>query len=110
VNYTWHILNLGLRDQMNQEGALLEDAIVFVHWKKVAEDADGICASYVGKTDLQADQISSDSFIDLSAVTKEVVVSWVENNIAGSKADSINDILASKIEKSKIKSYKPNWN
>lgn len=109
MNYTWYILNLGLKDQMNQEGVVLEDAIVYVHWKKVAEDSDGNFASYVGKTELLAEEISSDSFINLNAVTKENVVSWIENSMSVNKVNSIDNILAKKIEKSKIKSYRPNW-
>lgn len=109
MNYTWQILSLGLKDQINQEGNLLEDAIVYVHWKKIGEDSDGNKASYLGKTELSAVNVSSESFINLNTVSKEDVISWIENSLSPSQKNNIEKILLSKIEKSKLKKYTPSW-
>jgi hypothetical protein len=109
VNYTWHISKLGLKDQINQEGQLLEDAIVYVHWKKIAEDTNGTKVSYVGETELSASNVSSDSFINLNLVSKEDVISWVENSLSKRDKENIEKILLKKIEKSKLRKYTPSW-
>jgi hypothetical protein len=109
VDYTWHIVKLGLKDQINKEGEFLQDAIVHVQWKKILEDADGIKVSYVGETELSAENISSASFINLNLISKEDVISWIENGMPQSKKDNIEKILLKKIEKSKLKKYTPSW-
>lgn len=109
MNYTWQILNLGLKDQINQEGKLLEDAIVYIRWKKIAEDADGTKVSYVGQTELSAANVSSASFINLNTVSKEDVVSWIEASLIKREKANIEKILLKKIEKSKLKTYTPSW-
>lgn len=109
MNYTWQILKLGLIDQINQEGELLQDAIVHVHWKKIAQDADGNKSSYVGKTELSAANVSSASFINLSLVAKEDVIEWVENTLSETEKTNINNILAKKIERNKIRTFTPSW-
>lgn len=109
MNYTWQILNLGLKDQINQEGELLEDAIVYIRWKKIAEDADGTKVSYVSQTELSAAGVSSASFINLSLVSKEDVIDWIENSLTKKEKSNIEKILIKKIEKSKLRKYTPSW-
>lgn len=109
MNYTWQILSLGLKDQINQDGELLQDAIVFVHWKKIAEDANGSRVSYLGKTELSAANVSAESFINLNTVSKEDVIDWIENSLTASQRSSIENILLKKIEKSKLRKYTPSW-
>ena len=108
MNYTWQISKLGLKDQINQEGELLEDSIVYVHWKKMAQE-DGIKVSYVGETYLSADNISASSFINLSLVAKEDVVQWIENSLTQREKEVIEKVLEKKIEKSKLRKYTPSW-
>lgn len=109
MNYTWQIVNLGLKDQINQEGVLLEDAIVYVRWKKIAEDADGTRATYLGQTELSAANVSSASFINLNVIAKEDVIDWIENSLSQREKTNIEKILLNKIEKSKLRKYTPTW-
>ena len=109
MNYTWQIFNLGLKDQMNSEGQLLEDAVVSVQWKKIATADDGAVATYVGQTDLSASDVAISDFTPLSSVTKEQVVGWVENAIPSGEMAAIDQILENKINKSRIRTHTPNW-
>ena len=109
MNYTWQIINLGLKDQINQEGELLEDAIVYVRWKKIAEDADGTKVSYLGQTELSAANVPSTSFINLSLVAKEDVIDWIENSLTQREKTNIENILLKKIEKNNLRKYTPSW-
>lgn len=102
-------MKLGLKDQMNSEGQLLEDAIVYVHWKKIAQDADGNKATYVGETELSAADVSSASFINLNVVSKDDVIEWIEGSMPKSQKDNIDKTLLKKIEKNKLKKFTPSW-
>ena len=107
MNYTWQIARLGLKDEMNHEGQLLQDAIVHVVWKKTGYDADGTKASYVGETEFSAAQDSSADFINLSLIAKEDVVGWIENSLSKRDKDNMDKIIQKKIEKSKLRFTTP---
>ena len=102
-------MKLGLKDQINNEGALLTDAIVHVHWKKIGEDSEGNVVSYVSQTDLSAEKVSADSFINLNLISKEDVIEWIENSMTQKEKDNIEKILLKKIEKSKLRKIVPSW-
>lgn len=102
-------MRLGLKDQTNQEGQVLQDAIVFVEWRKVAVDTDGSKASYLGKTQFSAYEVSAGDFIDLNLISKEDVVGWIENSLTQREKNNINTILNKKIEKNKLRMVTPSW-
>jgi hypothetical protein len=109
VNYTWRIVKLGLSDELNHEGNLLENAIVNVQWKRIAEDTDGTTASYVGKTDIDAKSTNLADFVALNDVTSEQVISWIEEELSEFELQRINDQLNKKIERSRLRKITPNW-
>lgn len=109
MNYNWRIIKLCLNDQLNQDEILLENAVVQVQWKLIAEDTDGVRASYVGTTALNASLVSAEQFISLGSVTSAQVISWVQAAVAGTEQDRINKQLDAKIERNRLRRIKPNW-
>jgi len=109
VNYSWHITKLGLTDKLNRDDVLLENAIVRVQWKRLAEDADGITASYLGSTDLDPSNISAVDFTALNNVTKDMVVNWIEKDLTDKGIDKVNTKLDAKIARNRLNTIKPNW-
>jgi|TARA_B110000967_G_scaffold164262_1_gene171508 hypothetical protein len=109
VNYTWQITKLGLRDELNADNVLLENAIVNVKWKRVAVDENGTEASYLGNTDLVVREITAADFIALNEVTSVQVISWLEEAIEASDITRINAQLQSKIDKRSTRDVTPSW-
>lgn len=109
MNYNWRVIKLGLSDQLNQDEVLLENAVVQVQWKLIAEDTDGVRASYVGTTNLNASTVSADQFVSLSDVTSAQVISWIQNALAGTEQDRINKQLEARIERKRLREIRPNW-
>ena len=109
MNYTWRITKLGLRDELNGDDALLENAIVRVQWKRIAEDTDGTTATYLGHTDLDASTISAANFTALNDVTKDQVITWVEASLNAGQMQRIHKQLDTKIERNRIRTIKPSW-
>lgn len=109
MNYNWRIVKLGLNDQLNQDGVLLENAIVQVQWKLTAEDTDGTKASYLASTTLDATNISAEDFVAVNSVSSEQVIGWVQSNLSSTEMDRINKQLDVKVERNRVRKIKPNW-
>jgi hypothetical protein len=109
MNYQWRIVRLGLSDELNSDGVILENVIVNVRWKRIAIDEDGNTSSHLGSTDLSAKEVSSEAFISLDAITEATVLSWVQNSLPANKINIIEKNLQKKIEAKKVKVRKPNW-
>lgn len=109
MKYIWQIVRLGLQDELNQEGALLENSIVRVKWKKIAEDTDGVRASYVGETKLSAANVAQSDFIAVNEVAQADVVKWVQDSINTKEMARIDKLLSDKIERNRVREIKPNW-
>lgn len=109
MNYSWRIIKLGLNDQLNQDGVLLENTIVQVKWKLIAEDTDGSKASYVGNTALSANLVPTDKFVLLNNVTSAQVIDWIQAAVAGTELNRINKQLDTKIERNRLREIRPNW-
>jgi len=108
VNYTWKILRLGLKDQLNQDGQLLENAVVNVKWRRIGEDTDGSRASYVGNTSFSAASVSAADFTNLNDLTNTQVITWLETALEGDLA-RIDSQITRRIEKNRVQNIKPNW-
>ena len=109
MNYTWRILELGLQDELNQEGTLLENSVVNVKWRRHATDTDGVTASYVGNTKFSAAQTAAADFIALNDLTNTQVIGWLEDSIEDEELTRINEQLTTKINRNRMRQIKPGW-
>ena len=109
MDYTWKILRLGLQDELNHEGALLENSIVNIKWKRIATDTDGTTASYVGETKLSAANVAAADFVALNDVTNNMALQWVTDGLTDYDTNKINSQLENKIERNRTRSVKPGW-
>lgn len=109
MTHTWQILRLGLQDELNHEGQLLENSIVNVKWKRIATDTDGTVASYVGNTKLTAANIAAADFVALNEVTNSMALQWVQNNISEGELARIDAQLEKKIDRNRTRSVRPSW-
>lgn len=109
MNYSWEVLNLSTENRVDQNGELLENAVVHVKWRKTGTDDLGRKASFLGRTqlDLTADSVTSESFIDFANLTKDVVVSWIESN---ANQDEVNAAIQRRINKDNVEVNRtPPW-
>lgn len=109
MNYTWRILKLGLQDELNNDGVLLENAVCSVQWKRIAEDTDGTKASYVGKTSLSAANTAAADFIALNDLSNETVLGWITSLMSDAELARINSQLETKVERNRVRNIKPSW-
>ena len=109
MNYSWNICSLDTRDEINNDGSTLENAVVSITWQKIATNTDGVTSAYLGKTELSASEVSVDSFVSFSNLTEEAVLGWVQNSLSQSKMDAIDATLLRKMQRSASVKRNPPW-
>lgn len=109
MNYSWKIARLGLDDELNNDGVLLENSIVQIHYKRIAADDDGTTSSYVGTCYFSAKSKSASNFIALNDVTNVVALAWLEESLGAEQINKIDTALAAKVAKKRVRLVKPGW-
>jgi hypothetical protein len=109
VNYSWKIARLGLDDELNNDGVLLENSIVQIHYKRIATDDDGTTSSYVGTCYFSAKAKAAADFIALNDVTNVLALAWLEESLGEEQINKIDTALAGKVARKKVRLVKPGW-
>jgi hypothetical protein len=77
INYTWSIL--GLDCSLSENG--LSNVIKVIHWQLTGKDENGVVESISNSYPLQNLDQDSENFKDFSTLTKEMIISWLENSL-----------------------------
>lgn len=109
MNYSWKIARLGLDDELNNDGVLLENSIVQIHYKRIATDDDGTTSSYVGTCYFSAKAKAAADFIALNNVTNVLALAWLEESLGEEQINKIDTALAGKVARKKVRLVKPGW-
>lgn len=99
MTYTWEILKFATRDQTNASGAVLQDSVVSIQWRRAGMDAEGNTASIVGYTVMSAEQVEESSFIPFDSLTESDVVGWLESVLSPQKLADYDITIQDKINK-----------
>ena len=75
ITYTWNISQLDCAPAENG----LTNIVKVIHWELTGVDENGISASMSNSYPLSSP--SPEGFADYSTLTKETVISWLENNL-----------------------------
>jgi len=87
--YEWSVTNLKVKDQVNSEGATLQNAVVQTHWQVTGTDENGNSAQFSGATPFTAENVPAGTFTAFADLTEANVLAWIQNvvnNDAGYKA------------------------
>jgi len=97
MEYTWDIIDYSTKDEVNQDGVTLADSVVKITWRKKATALNGKSSTYIGISYITAENTSESDFIPHGNITKETLLSWVQNSMDESEETVINDTLQKKI-------------
>lgn len=100
MNYSWKIQEMFKMDQTNQDGVVLQDAVVRVSWSKIGTNDDGVQASYLGKSQFTAENILASEFVNFESLTEEQVIEWVKGSTSAADETMINKVIQEKIDNS----------
>jgi len=93
ITYTWEVTGIKTRNANN-----FTDAIVQTYWKKIGTDSDGNTAHFAGATPFDADTIDSENFTELSQLTEEMVLGWIQNQVTGSYEEHVNSVIQNQLD------------
>lgn len=99
MTYTWEILKFATRDQTNSSGAVLQDSVVSIQWRRSGMDADGNVASVVGYTVMTAEEVEENAFIPFNDLTESDVVGWLESVLSPQKLQDYDNTIQDKINR-----------
>jgi hypothetical protein len=109
MNYQWEVLNLSTKNQTNQDGVLLENAVVHVQWKRIGVDEDGNEATYLGQSIFTAENVAQGSFVPFESLTKDIVVGWIESDLGEMQLSLIHNTIQKRINKNTMVKRTPPW-
>ena len=109
ITYTWQVQQFKVKNETNQDGDILQDAVCSVKWAKHGVDADGNRGIFGGVTGFTAYEVAVGDFVDFNDLTEEIVLGWVQAKIVGDYADHIDEKIAAKIASQAEETRNPPW-
>jgi len=109
ITYTWQVQQFKVKNETNQDGDVLQDAVCSVKWAKHGVDADGNRGIFGGVTGFTAYEVGAGDFVDFNSLTEETVLGWVQAKIVGDYADHIDEKIAAKIAAQAEEVRTPPW-
>jgi len=77
LEYT--VTSLKVKDEVNNEGATLSNAVVQTYWKCTGTDGAGNTGEFQGATPFSAATVSEASFKDFADLQEADVIAWIKN-------------------------------
>ena len=81
--YEWKVTGLKVKDQVNNEGSSLTNAVVQTYWELKGTDENGNVGSFNGATPFTAEEVPADSFRPFEELTEEDVLGWIKAVVNG---------------------------
>lgn len=77
LTLSYSVTNLKVKDQVNTEGATLQNAVCQTYWKCTGEDENGNTGEFVGATPFTAETVPAANFIDFASLQESDVIAWI---------------------------------
>jgi len=82
----YKVTSLKVKDEVNNEGATLSNAVCQTYWKAIGTDANGNVGEFSGATPFSAATVPAASFKDFATLAEEDVVGWIKAVVEGDAA------------------------
>ena len=111
LTLSYSVTNIKVKDEVNSEGATLQNAVCQTYWKCIGEDASGNVGEFVGATPFSAATVPAANFVDFASLQESDVVGWIQTVVdgdAGYKAH-IEEQIQRKIDEDVTRDAKMPW-
>lgn len=81
LEYT--VTGLKVKDEVNNDGVTLQNAVVQTYWKCIGTDENGNTGEFQGATPFSAANVLANSFVDFADLQEADVVAWIESVVDG---------------------------
>jgi|TARA_B110000977_G_scaffold50194_1_gene68198 hypothetical protein len=99
MTYSWTIVKLETKDQVNADGVTLSNAVVEIQWVRTGIADNGAKGSVVGFHKLSAASVGEADFVGFSDLTEATAVAWLEAGISTELMNSYNTAIQDKIDR-----------
>lgn len=98
--YVYEVDRMKVKDEVNNDGVTLQNAVCQTFWKVTGTNSDGNSATFAGATPFSAAAVGEDDFTDLSDLTEAEVIGWIRAVVEGDNGyiDHINEVLQKQID------------
>lgn len=77
LTLSYAVTGLKVKDEVNNEGVTLTNAVCQTYWKVTGTDTDGNTAEWSGATPFSAASVSQANFADFASLTEDTVRGWI---------------------------------
>lgn len=98
VLYTWKVTGLKVKNQINSDGDILQDAVVQTYWEKRGQDEHGREGSFSGATPFSAEDVPAGQFTRFENLTEETILGWIKPLVTGIYEERVNAQILEQIE------------
>lgn len=95
---TFTVTNLVTKNEVNNDGVVLPNAVCQTQWKAEYTDEDGCTGFFAGATPFSASNLSEEEFMQLDTLTEEVVIGWIKGIIDEKYLNHISGMILRQID------------
>jgi len=94
INYTWRLSSLKALTKINDD---IISPITAVYWRLQATDGEKF-AEITGVQEFNKNNINEENFTKFSELTKDTIISWVQQELGAEEIEKIKQELVSTIQ------------
>jgi hypothetical protein len=109
LTFSWEVISLKTKNEINTDGDTLNDAVVQTYWKCTGVDADGNEAYFLGDTRFSAANVPASSFVAFANLTEATVLTWIQSVVVGDHLEHLQGIIQERIDNASIQEPELPW-
>lgn len=109
LTYTWKVTGIKTRDEVNEQGETLKNAVVQTYWQKIGTDGDSNEGTFSGATPFTAANVPAGEFVPLAELTEEIVLGWIQAVVVGGYKEHVDSMIQKQIDDKTINDVPLPW-
>ena len=105
---SFKVKELVTKNQKNNSGVELSDAVCRIQWAAEYTDGDDL-AEFIGATQFEVSDISETEFMKFDSLDENTVIGWIKNTIDDMLLEHMSGMLLKKIERNKETAKELPW-
>lgn len=97
ITYTWKVKNIKTRDEVNEQGGTLPNAVIQTYWEKIGTDEDNNIGTFSGATPFTPTNVPDGEFIPFEELTEEIVLNWIQAVVVDSYETHVDEKILQQI-------------
>ena len=98
MEYTWNVTAMKVMDQTNEQGVVLQNAVVQTYWEKHGTDDNGNKGMFAGATPFTAADVPEGEFTPFDQLTENQVLGWIQAVVVGDYAAHVDAQIQKQID------------